>query len=149
MNKLANCSIWTLSHDCFQGFYANWRVSIENLIYSILVGNQNIFTCKWLLVYIEYFILYREYGKLGEIFNMDPLPWLIQRFFLNWRAPRDNLIYAIIVWNQNIFICKCKLINIAYFILYGEYETFLDVKLGILLVKLIVVYERDIIVGIW
>ena len=149
MDKLVNDSIWTLSHDYFQGFYTNWRVSIE-LIYAILVGNQNIFMCKWLLVYIAYFILYREYGQVGELFNMDPLPWLLQRvFFLNWRVSRDNFIYAIIVWNQNIFMWKCILVNIAYFILYGEYETCLDVKLGILLVKLIDVYERDIVLGIW
>ena len=149
MDKLVNCSIWTLSHDCFQGFYTNWRVSIKNLIYAILVGNRNIFMCKWLLVYIAYFILYREYGQLGELFNMDPLPWLLQSFFFNWRVSRDNFIYVIIVWNKKIFMCKCKLVNIAYFILYGEYETFLDVKLGIVLVKLNVVYERDIDVGIW
>ena len=149
MDKLVKCSIWTLSHDSFQGFYTNWRVSIENLIYAILVGNQNIFMYKWLLVYIAYFILYKEYGQFGELFNMYPLPSLLQRFFLNWRVSRDNFIYAIIVWNQNLFMCKCKLVNIAYFILYGEYETYLDVKLGIILVKLIVVYERDIIVGIW
>ena len=149
MDKLVNCSIWTLSHDCFQCFYTNWRVSRENLIYAILVGKQNTFMWKWLLVYIAYFILYREYGQLGELFNMDPLPWLLQRFFLNWRVSRDKFIYAIIMWNQNIFMCKCKLVNIAYFILYGEYETCLDVKLGIIFVKLIVVYERDIAVGIW
>ena len=135
MDNLVNCSIWTLSHDCFQGFYTNWRVLIENLIYAILVGNQNIFMCKWLLVYIGYFILYREYGQIGELFNMDPLPWLLQRFFLIWRVSRDKLIYAIIVWNQNKFMCKCKLVSIAYFILNGEYETCLDVKLGILLVN--------------
>ena len=148
MDKLVNYSIWTPSHDCFQGFYTNLRVSIENLIYAILVGNQNIFMWKWLLVYIAYFILYREYGQLGELSNTDPLPWLLQRFFFNWRVSRDNFIYAIIVWNQNIFMCKCKLVNIAYFILYGEYETCLDVKLGFILVKLNVVYERDIVVGI-
>ena len=78
--------MWTLSHDCFQGFYANWRVSRENLIYSILVGNQNIFMCKWLLVYITYFILYREYGQLGELFNMDHLPWLLQKFFFKLKS---------------------------------------------------------------
>ena len=165
--------------------------------------------CKWLLVYIAYFILYREYGQLGElnliwtlshdyfkgfflieesqeitssmpslheikiyscannywstmhtsscIENMDNLVnysiWTLSHdcfkgFFLNWRVSRDKFIYAIIVWSQNIFTCKCKLVNIAYFILYGEYETCLDVKLRILLVKLIVVYERDIDVGI-
>ena len=148
MDKLVNCSIWTLSHDCFQGFYTKWRFSRENRIYSILLGNKNIFIFKSLLVYIAYLILYREYGQLGELFNMDPLPWLLQRIFLNWRVSRDNFIYAIIVWNQNIFMCKCKLVNIAYFILYGEYETCLDVKLGFILVKLNVVYERDIVVGI-
>ena len=63
MDKLVNYSIWTLSHHCFQGFYTNLRVSIENLIYTILVGNQNIFMCEWLLFYIVYFILYREYGS--------------------------------------------------------------------------------------
>ena len=82
MDNLVNYSIWILSHDFFQCFYTNWRVLIENLIYAILVGNWNIFMCKWLLVYIAYFILYREYGQLGELFNMDPLPWLLQRFFL-------------------------------------------------------------------
>ena len=120
----------------------------RELIYAILMGNQNIFMCKWLLVYIAYFILYGEFGQLGELFNMDPLPWLLQRFFLNWRISRDNFIYDIIVWNKNIFMCKCKLVNIAYFILYGEYETCLDVKLGFILMKLNVFYERDIVVGI-
>ena len=76
--------MWT--YDCFQGFYTNWRVSIENLIYAILVGNRNIFMCKWLLVYIAYFILYREYGQLGELFNMDPLPWLLQRLFFKFKS---------------------------------------------------------------
>ena len=147
MDKLVNYSIWTLSHDFFQGFYTNWRVSRENLIYSILVGNQNIFMWKSLLVYI-YFILYREYGQLGELFNMDPLPWLLQMIFSNWRVSWDKFVYTIIVWNQNIFMCKSLLFNIAYFILYGEYETCLYVKLGILLVKLNVFYERDIVVGI-
>ena len=48
-----------------------------------------------------------------------------------------------------IYSChKCKLVKIAYFILCGEYETCLDVKLGIILAKLNVVYERDIVVGI-
>ena len=47
-----------------------------------------------------------------------------------------------------IVMRKCKLVNIAYFILYGEYETCLDVKLGFILVKLNVSYERDIVVGI-
>ena len=148
MEKLVKYWIWTLSHDWFQGFYTNRRVSVENLIYPTLVGNQNIFMCKWLLVYIAYFILYREYGQIGELFNMDPLPWLLQIFFLNWRVSRYKFIYAIIVKNQNIFMCKCKLVNMAYFILYGEYETCLDVKLGFILVKLNVFYERDIVVGI-
>ena len=53
---------------------------------SILVGNQNIFMWKWLLVYIAYFILYREYGKLGELFNMDPLPWLLPRFLYKLKS---------------------------------------------------------------
>ena len=70
-------------------------------------------------------------------------------FFSNWRVWSDNFIYAIIVWNKNIFMWKSLLVNIAYFILYGEYETCLDVKLGIILVKLIIFYERDIVVGIW
>ena len=35
--------MWT--YDCFQGFYTNWRVSRENIIYSILVGNQNVHSC--------------------------------------------------------------------------------------------------------
>ena len=48
-----------------------------------------------------------------------------------------------------IYSCaNVKLVNVAYFILYGEYETCLDVKLGFTLVKLNVVYERDIVVGI-
>ena len=80
MDKLVNYLIWILSHDFFQEVYTNWRVSRDNLIYAILVGNQNIFMWKSLLVYIAYFILYREYGQLGELFNMDPLPWLLQRF---------------------------------------------------------------------
>ena len=58
-------------------------------------------------------------------------------FFSNWRVSRDEFIYAIIVWNQKIFMCKSLLVNIAYFIFYGEYETCLNVKLGIILVKLL------------
>ena len=45
-------------------------------------------------------------------------------------------------------MCKSLLVYIAYFILYGEYETCLNMKLGILIVKLIDVYEKDIVVGI-
>ena len=109
MENLVNYSIWTFSHDCFKGFFLNWRVSRYKFIYDIIVQNENIFMCKSLLVYISYFTLYREYGKLGELFNMDPLPWLLQMFFVcffNWRVSRDNFIYAIIVWNQNIFMWK-------------------------------------------
>ena len=148
MDKLVNYSIWTLSHDCFLGFYTNWRVSRENLIYAILVGNQNIFMCKSLLVYISYFILYREFENLVNYSIWTLSHDCFKGFFLNWRVSRDDFIYSIILWNQNIFMCKCKIVNIAYFILYGEYETCLDVKLGFILVKLNVVYERDIVVGI-
>ena len=35
--------MWT--YDCFQGFYTNWRVSRENIIYAILVGNENVHWC--------------------------------------------------------------------------------------------------------
>ena len=131
-------------------FFSNWRVSRDNFIYSMIAWNQNIFMCKSLLVCIAYFILYGENIKLSETIQCGTSPMIASKvFFSNWRVSRDNFIYAIIVWKQNIFMCKCKLVKIAYFILYGEYETCLDVKLGILLVKLVVFYERDIVVGIW
>ena len=84
MKRRAWTSWWTVQYGpspmIASKAFIQIEVSIENLIYAILVGNQNLFMCKWLLVYIAYFILYREYGQLGELFNMDPLPWFLSIF---------------------------------------------------------------------
>ena len=148
MDKLVNYSIWTLSHDCFQGFIkieeSQQRTSSMPSLWEI-----KIYSCAndyWSTLHTS-----------SCIENMDNLVnysiWTLSHdcfkgFFFKIEESQEINSSMPSLCEIKIYSCE----NVYQLTLHTsscmENMTCLGVKLGFILVKLNVVYERDIVVGI-